>query len=471
MEAIKKQSNREMSLQAKPNSAQRELDSKRNQIYLGCLANQLLSANACRILLKSCSRFCKRKIRIFTFGKQFSVMEKLWVKILFLPLLIASLVFIASLTTTQTDRDGGVDADGRYYISMAGDTTLFPESKFTHWAPFCYRVATPWIASKMPPTNYIAKFRMLATIDAGLMLLMMFLVLQAFGFSYWNSIAGMLLYAGVFWTLKFSFFSSVYIDHMTQWLILLIMWVMAKKWWYLLPILIFGAFFQKESIASLTPFIFAFYLHQKGWKWWPNYVLGFFMLAAVVIPFLILRNNIHQDNAYSSPIYAITESYRLMMARDGYLRLFFVAVYSGLGILPIILLTHLRFVLNYLRTHPYWLVMLGIGLFLLFGGYDKGRLMIYLLPALTVLCVAVFEDLRLTMSRIYLKIWIGLALFLNFFVGTWFMRFRDFDQYLDIAVPEYSGGLGAEGFSRAIIAMALFLLVNFVLRKANYDLA
>lgn len=389
-------------------------------------------------------------------------MNKFWVKAILLLLLIASCVAFSALSTAQTDRNDGVDADGRHYIAMAGDTTF--QKPFGKVAPFCYRVATPWIASKMPPSNFVTKFRFLAAIDSVLMLLLMFAILQALGFSYFNSLFGMLLYAGVFWTLKFSFFSSVYIDHLTQVLGLLILWVTLKKWWMLLPILVFGAIFQKESVVALFPMVMLYFLHEKGWKWWPLYFTGFFLIAATVIPFLILRNNVHPVNA-SSPFNALEGNWEMWLKREGYFKIMLVATFSGLGLMPLVLLSRFRWLLHYLRHHPYWIAMLMMGTVMIFGGLDKARLMIYLLPAMTVLSVALFADLQQKMKPNSYWALAAITILLNFYLGGWaLMGFANFDQYLDIFVPMYSSTNGEEGLIRARFAGGLFLLAVLVLR-------
>ncbi len=390
-------------------------------------------------------------------------MDKSWIRIVGMLLLVGFLVGFISLTTPLTDRCKGADADGRQYTVMAGDTLFPPE--FGHYAPFCYRVATTWIASKVPAKGSIAQFSIVARIDCVLMLILAFALLRALGFEYWTSLAGMTFYAGVFWTLKFSVFSPAYIDHMTQVIALLILWVMAKKWWFLLPPLMFGAYFQKESLIALVPVIMIYYLSEKGWKWIPLYILGFFLAAASVIPYFILRNNVHQLNPESSPFYALSESWKIVNEKPGYLRIMVTAMFSGLGIMPLIILSQFRWVVGYLRKNPHWIAMILIGIFLLFGGKDKPRLMLYALPAFMVMTVSVLQRLKNNLPVWTYRAWLGIMLGLNFYFASWFSPFVDFMDYLDHMVPEHSPGEGALGFDRAVLVTLLFLLANYVLVK------
>jgi hypothetical protein len=388
-------------------------------------------------------------------------MNTFWGKGFFLLLVITLCVGFVRLTTQQTDNEKGADSDGRNYITMAGDT-LFPAS-FKSLAPFCYRVATPWIASKLPGATVMAKFRLVALLDSILMLLLVFAWLRAMQFSYSSALIGIVFYATVFWSLKFSFFAPAYIDHMTQVLALLLLWVMARGWWYLLPPLLFGAFFQKEALIFLVPTIMVYYLHEKGWKWWPLYVLGIFLLAASVIPYFILRNNVHQTNSSSTPFHAISDAFYIATKVPGYSRIMFVAIFSGLGIMPLILLSHFRWLLDYLKARPYWVVMLACSLFLLFGGADKPRLMLYMLPLITLLAVAVVDDFRRWMPKRTFWVWLAIILLLQAYVGNLLTPFPDFGSYLDLMVPEHSGNQGAEGYSRSTYVLIAFLVVNFIM--------
>lgn len=388
-----------------------------------------------------------------------------WIQLLSLPLAVLLLVGFVRLSTQQTTRNKGADSDGRQYVTMAGDTALFGKA-FARYAPFCYRVATPWIASRLPGKDVFAKFQLLAIVDAVLMLLLVFALMRALKFSHWDAILGMVLYGTVFWALKFAFFSPCYIDHLAQVAMLLILVVMAKGWWPLLPILVFGGYFQKETVVALVPVYMIYFLWIKGWRWWPLYVLGFFSLAASVVPYFILRNNVHPTNlSLGSPFYAIADSWMIITTTPGYPRILIVAIFSGLGLLPVIALSHGKYAWRYLRAHPYWLVMILTGTLLLFGGKDKSRLFLHMLPAMTVLAVAVIRDLRKDMPKTPYFAWLGLVSLLHAFMGNLFTPFRDFFDYVNRMVPEHSPTEGGQGFTRVTLVVTLFLVGNYVLRK------
>lgn len=386
-------------------------------------------------------------------------MKKTWLRTLFLILLIGTCVGFVKLTTPQTEHDKGADSDGRHYMVMAGDTTFDAvEGKL---APFCYRVATPWIVSKIPSQSYMSGFRTLAVIDAALMLLLMFGWLRAMDFPYWSSVIGMLFFGGVFWTLKFTIFSPAYIDHMTLVIMLLLYYVMAKGWWYLLAPLVFVGLFQKESIMACVPTLMLYYLHQKGWKWIPLYLLGLLLLIASIVPILILRSNIQPANI-SSPMIAISDSWKFVWSTPGYSRVLIVAILSGLGIMPLILFSRFRWALGYLKQHPEAMGMILIGIFLLFGGKDKARLFVYMLPMVTLVTVAIIQDLQRRLPAWSFRAWLAICLLLHLHLGALLFGFKDFKQYLDLQVPEHSPKLGLEGLSRAIVVIVAFLIINFI---------
>jgi hypothetical protein len=57
------------------------------------------------------------------------------------------------------------------------------------------------------------------------------------------------------------------------------------------------------------------------------------------------------------------------------------AAFSGLGILPLVLLHAPGDSWRILRAHPHWLLWLVLALGLLLGGSDKSRLFLYALPS------------------------------------------------------------------------------------------
>ncbi|MFN8396857.1 MAG: hypothetical protein U0176_19685 [Bacteroidia bacterium] len=367
-------------------------------------------------------------------------------------------------STPLTDRYQGADSDGRQYVAMAGDSMMFG-SNFARYAPFAYRVATPWVAKQIPGRDVIAKFKVLAWIDAAMMLLLCFVLFQALGFSPWDSLIGMGLYGLSFWTLKFAFYSPCYIDHQSQVIVLAILVVMAKGWWPFLPIIVFAGYFQKESVVAVIPVILAFYVSNKGWKWWPTYVIGALSVSAAVIAGLILRNNVHPINLeLASPLYAMEDSWAVITHTPGYPRILVVAIFSCMGVMPLLVLGQLRWALRYLQRNPAWLAMTGVGLVFLLGGLDKSRLFLHMLPAVTVVSVAIISDLRRQLSPTRFRMWVGFLFLIHAFLGAHLEPFRDFMNYLNRMVPEHSPNQGAEGFTRVFFACVIYLVGDLVIR-------
>ena len=107
--------------------------------------------------------------------------------------------------------------------------------------------------------------------------------------------------------------------------------------------------------------------------------------------------------------------------------------------------------------------MLLIGIFLLFGGKDKSRLFIYMLPIVTLLTVTVIQDFQKWLPVWKFWTWLLSAVFLHLTLASWFHPFDDFENYLDLQVPEHSYFEGAAGFSRATFVTFAFFLVSFFL--------
>lgn len=386
-----------------------------------------------------------------------------------LPYLAASLLAIGfllviSAMTPPIDRYKGADSDGRQYVTMAGDTVMFG-ARFAGYAPFAYRVATPWLASWVPAGNVIAKFRILAWVDAALILLLAYALLHTLGFGPWDSLLGMGLYGLSFWTLKFAFYSPCYIDHQTQVVLLAILLVMARGWWPLLPFMIFGGYFQKESVLAVVPVITAFFIGRRGWRWWPAYAVGMASAVAAVAARLALEGMVHPTNSeLGGPLYAIQDSWGVISHTPGYPRILIVAAFSCLGVMPLLLISHLRWVLRYLWQNPAWLVMILVGVALLLGGLDKSRLFLNMLPAVVVASVALIAHLRKQLTPRRFALWLTLVLLVHAYLGAHLEPFRDFMDYLNRMVPEHSPNQGAQGFTRMFFACVIFAVGDLVLR-------
>jgi hypothetical protein len=196
--------------------------------------------------------------------------------------------------------------------------------------------------------------------------------------------------------------------------------------------------------------------------------LGFFSLAASIIPYFILKNNVHPLNVeIGTPMYAISESWNIVATTPGYPRILIVAIFSGLGLLPLIILSNFSWSTRYLRTNLHWGFMVAIGIFLLFGGKDKSRLFLHMLPAITILALGAIRDIRARLSKVDFIVWLAITTLLHVFMGNLLAAFSNFHDYLNRMVPEHSGTQGGQGFTRVALLTTLFFIANYVLQNRS----
>ncbi len=234
---------------------------------------------------------------------------------------------------------------------MAGETS-FPAS-MGKLAPWCYRVLTPFLASLLP-FDTMASFRILAFITNVLSIFFLYFMLDHFRFSITTRILGILLYAGTFWTLKFSFFSPSYIDYLTQFFLILIIFLTLRKMYIPLIFVFLVAGLQKESLAAFSVFsIIHFLRHGKTSHIWTKIIISLLLFAAPFTTALIVRSIVQPINTYSPTV--LFSFFNQATSIRSFVAILIQASFSGLGIIPIILACQLS-VLDTL-----YLQILGMG--------------------------------------------------------------------------------------------------------------
>jgi len=373
-------------------------------------------------------------------------------------LLLPLLVFIA---TPLNEHNGGRDADGVHYAAMAD--TLAADSADARAAPFCWRILTPWLASVLPLPP-LASFRLLAGVASVLSLLLLYDVLRSMPTSPPVRFFGLLLYAGVFWALKFSFYSPFYIDAETQAFLLLVLSLMVRGRFLLIAILLPIAVLQKESLLALAPVVFAHYAADTT----DERRRRLRLLAALVLPaivaLLIVRGAIEPSNSYSSA--------RAFLGSIGQLRhvtvwpRFVAEIFSGLGILPAVLLLLASHARRFLLSHRSWALHLSIGAVLLFGGPEKARFFLFMLPGLIVVVAdSLQSSAAATETRVLL--WMTAVVLLQFYVGHHFTPMGTFADYRQRMVPIHSPESVLPSLVRGVTPNVLaFALGSLMLRGA-----
>jgi hypothetical protein len=234
--------------------------------------------------------------------------------------------------TPVTEYGRGFDSDGAYYAAMAGAPGVPPE--LGSRAPYCHRVLTPAVVARMSG-DVLGRFRRLALWSSILNLVLVGVLVRRCGEGPLAAALAVLLYAGVFWTVKFPAYSPAYVDFQTQTFLLLVALlapIVRARWW-LIPVFVLGVL-QKESLLAFAPFaIFASFRKRRA-------SAGALAWAAllVVLPLgalLAVRLAVSQTNAYQP---TDVFDYLGRLAQPGYgIRLIHAGI-SGLGLLPFVIL-------------------------------------------------------------------------------------------------------------------------------------
>ncbi len=367
---------------------------------------------------------------------------------------ISIFVTLIFFTTPVTESNQGFDYDGRIYGVMAGEKSF--EQELAYIAPWRYRVLTPFLASQLP-LDVLDNFRVLAVGSNILSLFVLFLVLQQIGFSRGFAILGIFLYGGVFWTLKFSFYSPAYIDYLTQLILLLIIYLTLRRSFLLLiPVFILAAL-QKESLAAFSFFSAVYFLRERSARGWVASFAYILLLFAVSFGTLLLIRYLIDVDGLSSQTGAVLWEFRKLRDLETWLVLL-QSIFSGLGFIPILLILHYRPWLEFLRQRWEWIIYAVISLLFVFGGSDKGRLFLYFLPLAVILVLHSIRALKEFQPETRFRAWIIMFLLAHLYIGRYITPFGTFSQYLARMVPEHSDGeFKPYLITNLILGLALFV--------------
>lgn len=351
-------------------------------------------------------------------------------------ILVPALLLAIQQTTPLIEYNRGFDSDGVFYGAMATEPSAFLQGR--HVAPYCWRIVTPLLASLLP-FPLLDSFRVLAFLSAWLNLGLCYALLRACGLSPGRSVWGVALFAGVFWVVKFSFYSPAYIDYQTTTFSLAILLASASRRYAWVPPLLALGVLQKESILSLAPVVYAYFGAEHGWA--SRRTLAYSGLGLLLLPALALtsvRLLIEPENTYS--VAAATWINLRQIADPEFWPRFTRALSSGLGLLPAMLLLRPRSVARFLRANPQWWVLLVVGSLLLFGGIDKARLFLFMLPAVLVSALRA-SDVGDRVPASWLRAWMGLTLTLQLYLGHLLTPMGTFAEYISRMVPIQAPGL------------------------------
>jgi hypothetical protein len=348
-------------------------------------------------------------------------------------LLLLFLLFVW-LTTPLIESNRGLDNDGVLYAAMAQRAT-HPDDPNAFFAPWCWRVLTPFLASLLP-FDLLGNFKVLAFVTNWLSLLLLYGLLRRLDRPPKVALLGVMLYAGVFWTVKFSFYSPTYIDVQTQTFLLAVLYLMVSRLYWPLPLLLTLGVLQKESLLLLAPVVYVHRGRQEGWFRGKPLLLLITLLLLPLGALWWVRSAIPAGNLYS-PLNAYLGNLTEQTTSMRFWPRFVLEIFSGLGILPVLLLYRAKEAGNFLHSHPEWAMQMVIGTLLLFGGEDKGRLFLFMLPALIVTATFLLEPL-LSDPTWSVRLWLGVTLVLHFYLGHHLTPMGTVAQYHERLVPLHS---------------------------------
>ena len=379
--------------------------------------------------------------------------------------LLAACFFTAAVfvTTPLTTSNAGFDFDGMFYAAMAGSPRVKPA--LAHVAPWCYRIATPALVSRLP-WDTLTSFRSVAFTANVASLVLLFLILRALGVTERSSWLGVTLYASVFWTLKFSFYSPAYIDAETQvFLLAIILLSIQGRYLALVPVLML-AVLQKESLAAFSVFAATALVRQhRGRLSASDGLLAAALVAAPLATFAILRALVPARESLDT--FAETRAQIRLLTTPGFWPMFVQSLFSGLGLLAIVLAIRPRGWVKFMRERYEWIVYSMIALALLLGGRDKGRLFLYLLPAAVICSLVAIDELTAATAGRRELVWIAVLLVLHAYIGNYLTPMGTFDDYLAKLVPEHSEGRYLPYLAHNLALAGVFVILTLAWMRSN----
>jgi hypothetical protein len=367
----------------------------------------------------------------------------------------ALLAFVA-LTTPLVSIAGGYDSDGIHYAAMAG--ARIPIAIAGHEAPFGWRVLTPWLAALLPG-SFLFRFRALGLLSNWATLVLVYETLRSLHRSVSASLVGLLLYAGVFWTLKFSWYSPFYIDAQTQLFLALVTFLAVRGAFpWILAILPVAAL-QKESATVAGVFAVACYARRYGWHSLVTARYAALAMLGSTLPLLAVR-------WFVGPLpqeWSLARAFAVLLAQPSLPAKLVMSSISGLGILVVLLSVHGKHTLRFFSAHREWGLYASVTVLLTFGGVDKSRLFLYTLLPLTVAAVHVIDELHLRRERWADRTWLAATLLLHLWLGWHLTPMGDTREYLLRMVPEWAAAAGwppVEYYTHVAVALGAWVIAT-----------
>jgi len=335
-------------------------------------------------------------------------------------------------TTPVTTENGGLDSDAVFYARLV-EAPLFSAPPDVP-PPYVYRVLTPKIVSLLPGP-LVSRFRAVAIVADVATLVILFELFEAFEVEAAGTTFGVLLYAGVFWTLKFSFFSPGYVDHVTALLLAGLVYLTAIRRHALATLVLAVSALHKESLPLFGVFIAADIVATSREKMTPRRRAT--AVAAIILPVavVLLMHVVVGVQSMGTVRNVLREGWRLLHPR--FWPVFVQTGFSGLGLIPLVLIIRSRPWKDLLRRRPSLIVFLVIAAACLLGGVDKGRLFQYSLPVLTLMAAVGADALAAEFGLAWFGTWALVFLAAHWYLGNYLSPIGPRPEFLAKLVPEH----------------------------------
>lgn len=367
-----------------------------------------------------------------------------------------------ALRTPLTEHNRGLDSDGVYYAAMAvvlrADAPADLPADVRALAttpPWCFRPLVPWVVARLP-VEVLTGFRIVSGVSAWLTLVLLYALLRCTGRSDAQAATGVLLYAGVFWTVRFAIYSPCYVDAAAQVFVLTALLAMQKRQWMIAAGVLTLGVLAREAVWTLAPAVtIAAMRSDEGRQWRPPPTAAVIALALPTLLFVGIR--LLPAGGLRASVAPVVGGLRLLLANpDAWGRLV-LAIFAGTGLLPVLAVVRWRGCVRLLSNEPQWAAALLLPAASMFGGYDKARLLLPALPALTVVVMAAWARWLESRGRAGWGL-MATAVVLNGAMNRQMLAMGSFDTYLNNHVPMHAPGPLAPTVIRVTAAMALFLV-------------
>lgn len=352
------------------------------------------------------------------------------------------LVGVIALVTPVTPHELGFDEDGHYYGAMTlyFSGKLDPQiSYFAHRAPYSARILTPWLAALLPTpvgathTPPLDAMRLTNLTLCAATLAVLFESVRRLAASTLAAILAQLLYAGVFWTIKFTAYSPAYIDAGMQLFIVLALSCISFGRYWMLVIVFTLAAIQKETTLFLLPVAVI-----AAWRAWsaarPKFAVWTIVVVLAPLSALLLAARVlPSTNQYSGAKIAVAVLTQQLAVPASW-PILLVEIFSGLGLLPLLVLTFWRPLIERLRKEPHWALALLIALAAPLGGVDKARLLLPAAAVLTALLAIVILSHLLPLNPTRAA-WLVIVLVLHGYIGHQFEPLESYENYVTRMAP------------------------------------